>query len=57
MMVDSNNSFIDYNNFTEIDTFTPSGSVDYLYVIDIYKLQNATISNHNVFVVYVRCWR
>ena len=50
MMVDSNNSFIDYNNFTEIDTFTPSGSVDYLYVIDIYKLQNATISNNNVLV-------
>ena len=47
-MVESNNSVVAGNNIIELDSTTETGSANYLYGIDIYKLNNISIWNNTV---------
>ena len=48
LMVESNNSVVAGNNIIELDSTTETGSANYLYGIDIYKLNNISIWNNTV---------
>ena len=48
LMVESNNSVVAGNNIIELDSTTETGSANYLYGIDIYKLNNISIWNNAV---------
>lgn len=48
LMVESNNSVVAGNNIIELDSETETGAANYLYGIDIYKLNNISIWNNTV---------
>ena len=55
LMVESNNSVVAGNNIIELDSTTETGSANYLYGIDIYKLNNISIWNNTVKALSKTC--
>ena len=51
MLIDCSNVTISSNSITETDFFTPSGSSNYLYVLDVYTTSDVLIEKNNISVV------
>ena len=50
IMVDSNSSYVEYNNITQFDTVTGLNQVNYLYAVDFYKCYNSYIKYNNIAI-------
>ena len=51
LMVESNNSVVAGNNIIELDSTTETGSANYLYGIDIYKLNNISMNTNGGSII------